>query len=53
VDEWVRRQQAEDPSRAERFQLMCDLLPFPRDAATRISNYPWSAPYEDVKVKDK
>jgi tRNA (cmo5U34)-methyltransferase len=36
VDEWVRRQQAEDPSRAERFALMCDLFPFPRDAAARI-----------------
>src|SRR5262245_7820388 len=32
VEEWVRRQQAEDPNRAERFQLMCDLLPFPHDA---------------------
>src|SRR5262245_8895082 len=36
VDEWVRRQQAEDPARAERFQLMCDLLPFPPDAAVTI-----------------
>jgi tRNA (cmo5U34)-methyltransferase len=36
VDEWVRRQQAEDPSRAERFALMCDLFPFARDAAARI-----------------
>src|SRR5262245_36420318 len=36
VDEWVKRQQAEDPSRAERFQLMCDLFPFPRDAAVSI-----------------
>ena len=27
VDEWVRRQRAEDSRRAERFQLMCDLLP--------------------------
>jgi len=32
VEEWVRRQQAEDPNRAERFQLICDLLPFPHDA---------------------
>ena len=36
VDEWVRRQQAEDPARAERFQLMCDLFPFPREAAVTI-----------------
>jgi len=36
VDEWVRRQRAEDPARAERFQLMCDLLPFQRDAAVTI-----------------
>src|SRR5262249_55381445 len=32
VEEWVRRQQAEDPSRAQRFQLICDLFPFPSDA---------------------
>jgi hypothetical protein len=32
VDEWVRRQQAEDRSRAERFQLICDLFPFPNNA---------------------
>ena len=32
VDEWVSRQQAEDPRRAERFQFMCDLFPFPDDA---------------------
>jgi tRNA (cmo5U34)-methyltransferase len=36
VDEWVRRQQAEDPSRAERFQLICDLFPFPNDATVTI-----------------
>src|SRR5262250_3176835 len=36
VEEWVRRQQAEDPNRAERFQLMCDLLPFPHDATVII-----------------
>jgi tRNA (cmo5U34)-methyltransferase len=36
VDEWVRRQQAEDPSRAERFQLICDLFPFPHDARVTI-----------------
>ena len=36
VDEWVRRQRAEDPTRAERFQLMCDLFPFPSDATVTI-----------------
>lgn len=36
VDEWVRRQQAEDHTRRERFQLICDLLPFPRDATVTI-----------------
>ncbi|PYM95095.1 MAG: hypothetical protein DME04_05775 [Candidatus Rokuibacteriota bacterium] len=36
VDEWVRRQQAEDPSRAARFQLICDLFPFPNDATVTI-----------------
>ena len=36
VDEWVRRQQAEDPTRAERFQLMCDLFPFSHDAPVTI-----------------
>ena len=36
VEEWVRRQQSEDPARAERFQLMCDLFPFPHDAAVTI-----------------
>src|SRR5258705_13871372 len=34
VDEWVRRQQAEDPIRAERFQLMCDLFPFASERFT-------------------
>jgi tRNA (cmo5U34)-methyltransferase len=32
VEEWVSRQRAEDSARAERFQLMCDLFPFPNDA---------------------
>jgi tRNA (cmo5U34)-methyltransferase len=32
VDEWVRRQRTEDAARAERFQLLCDLLPFADDA---------------------
>lgn len=36
VDEWVRRQQAEDPIRAERFQLMCDLFPFAHDAPVTV-----------------
>ena len=36
VEEWVRRQQSEDPARAQRFQLMCDLFPFPHDAAVTI-----------------
>jgi tRNA (cmo5U34)-methyltransferase len=36
VDEWVRRQQAEDSRRGERFQLICDLLPFPIDASVTI-----------------
>jgi tRNA (cmo5U34)-methyltransferase len=36
VDEWVRRQRAEDPSRAERFQMMCDLFPFPEDAPATV-----------------
>src|SRR5437867_12903873 len=36
VDERVRRQQAEDPSRAARLQLICDLFPFPNDATVPI-----------------
>ena len=36
VEEWVRQQQSEDPTRAERFQLMCDLFPFPHDATITI-----------------
>ena len=36
VEEWVKRQQAADPVRAERFQLMCDLFPFPKDAKVTI-----------------
>jgi tRNA (cmo5U34)-methyltransferase len=36
VAEWVKRQQAEDPSRAERFQLICDLFPFHSDATVTI-----------------
>jgi tRNA (cmo5U34)-methyltransferase len=36
VDEWVSRQRADDPRRAERFQFMCDLFPFPHDAQVTI-----------------
>jgi tRNA (cmo5U34)-methyltransferase len=36
VDEWVRRQRAEDSRRAERFQMLCDLLPFPTEATVTI-----------------
>lgn len=36
VEEWVRRQQADDPTRADRFELMCDLFPFSRDAKATI-----------------
>jgi tRNA (cmo5U34)-methyltransferase len=36
VEEWVTRQRAADPERAQRFQLLCDLLPFPTDATVTI-----------------
>jgi SAM-dependent methyltransferase len=36
VDEWVGRQQADDPRRAERFQLLCDLFSFPNHATVII-----------------
>src|SRR5215471_16098020 len=36
VEEWVTRQRAADPTRAQRFQLMCDLFPFPTDATVTI-----------------
>ena len=36
VEEWVTRQQVDDPTRAQRFQLLCDLLPFPTDATVTI-----------------
>lgn len=36
VEEWVGRQRAEDAARAERFQLVCDLFPFPNDATVVI-----------------
>jgi tRNA (cmo5U34)-methyltransferase len=48
VDEWVRRQEAEDASRAERFQLICDLLPFPTDA--RVSVLDVGAGYGPVSM---
>ena len=36
VEEWVNRQQSADPARAERFQLICDLLPFGTDTTVTI-----------------
>ena len=36
VQEWVSRQQSEDPARAGRFQLMSDLFPFSHDATVTI-----------------
>jgi tRNA (cmo5U34)-methyltransferase len=36
VEEWVSRQQAADPTRAQRFQLLCDLFPFPAGATVTI-----------------
>jgi tRNA (cmo5U34)-methyltransferase len=36
VEEWVTRQQANDPVRGERFQLICDLLPFSTAATVMI-----------------
>lgn len=36
VEEWVTRQQAADPERAERFQFMCDLFPFAPDVRVTI-----------------
>jgi SAM-dependent methyltransferase len=36
VEEWVRRQKSEDATRAERFQLLCDLFPFFSDATVTI-----------------
>jgi SAM-dependent methyltransferase len=36
VAEWITRQRAADPERAQRFQLMCDLLPFPSDATATV-----------------
>jgi tRNA (cmo5U34)-methyltransferase len=36
VEEWVTRQRAADSTRAQRFQLLCDLFPFPTDATVTI-----------------
>ena len=36
VTEWVERQHSRDPARAERLQLLCDLLPFSSLAAASI-----------------
>ena len=36
VEEWVTRQRAADSTRAQRFQLLCDLFPFPTDAPVTI-----------------
>jgi tRNA (cmo5U34)-methyltransferase len=36
VEEWVTRQRTADQTRAQRFQLLCDLLPFPTDATVTI-----------------
>ncbi len=36
VEEWVTRQRAADPTRAQRFQFLCDLFPFPTDATVTI-----------------
>ena len=36
VEEWVTRQRVADPTRAQRFQLLCDLFPFLTDAKVTI-----------------
>jgi tRNA (cmo5U34)-methyltransferase len=36
VEEWVTRQRAADSTRAQRFQLLCDLFPFPTDSTVTI-----------------
>lgn len=36
VEEWVTRQRAEEATRAERFRLLCDLLPFAEDAKVTV-----------------
>jgi tRNA (cmo5U34)-methyltransferase len=36
VEEWVTRQRAADSTRAQRFQLLCDLFPFSIDATVTI-----------------
>jgi hypothetical protein len=39
VEEWVRRQQAEDPIRAERFQLMCTICGTSRGSPKSIVTF--------------
>ena len=36
VEEWVTRQRVADPTRAQRFQLLCDLFPFSPDATVTL-----------------
>ena len=36
VEEWVTRQRVADPTRAQRFQLLCDLFPFSTDATVTL-----------------
>jgi SAM-dependent methyltransferase len=36
VEEWVTRQRVADPTRAQRFQLLCDLFPFATDATVTL-----------------
>jgi tRNA (cmo5U34)-methyltransferase len=36
VEEWVTRQRVADPTRVQRFQLLCDLFPFSTDAPVTI-----------------
>src|SRR6266849_8192239 len=36
VEEWDTRRRAADPTRAQRFQFLCDLFPFPTDARVTI-----------------
>jgi SAM-dependent methyltransferase len=36
VEEWVTRQRVADPTRAQRFQFLCDLFPFSTDATVTL-----------------
>ena len=36
VEEWVTRQRTADPTRAQRFQFLCDLFPFSPDATVTL-----------------